>query len=471
MSVAIVWFRQDLRCQDNPALTAACQNHEVVIPLYIAEKNPQKTVGDAQCWWLHYSLLALQKELRNHGLELCLRRGSPLLQLITLIEKFSVDTVYCNRCYEPEKMARDRIINVELNARGLKVISFNGSLFKEPWDISNQNRNYFKMFTPFWKQCLKQMEVPPESSISVWPTCPALVSENLDDWKLLPTKPNWAREFVNYWEPGEHGAAKKLSVFIDNHLQDYEDFRDQPFKAATSRLSPHLHFGEISPWQIWRKIEQKKQDPACALHSVERFLTELGWREFSYHLLYHYPKLPNENFKQEFNGFPWLEDDNALKCWQRGLTGYPIIDAGMRELWRTGYMHNRVRMIAASFLVKDLLIDWRIGAEWFSNTLLDADLANNSASWQWVAGSGVDAAPYFRIFNPVLQGEKFDVRGEYIRKWVPELATVSTPWIHKPWKAPKHQLPITLGEDYPYPIVDHASARKRALAYYQTIKS
>ncbi|KTC85057.1 cryptochrome/photolyase family protein [Legionella brunensis] len=375
MSIALVWFRQDLRCQDNPALAAACQNHKGVIPLYIADEKPAKTVGAAQGWWLHHSLLSLKKDLESHGLNLCLRHGLAWPQLFTLIKQYKIEAVYWNRCYEPEKITRDKAIKAQLKNLGVKVFSFNASLLIEPWEVTTSNQSYFKVFTPFWRQCLKKIELPAPISINQWPCCP-------------------------------------------------------PFEV---------------------------------------FLAELGWREFSYHLLYHFPSLHEENFKQDFNQFSWRNDEDVLLKWQQGLTGFPIVDAGMRELWRTGYMHNRVRMIVASFLVKDLLIDWRKGAAWFLDTLVDADLANNSASWQWVAGSGADAAPYFRIFNPVLQGEKFDAQGEYIRRWVPELASVSSQWIHKPWKAP-NKLGITLGKDYPYPIVDHDEARHRALAVYQALK-
>lgn len=469
-SAAIVWFRQDLRCQDNKALAAAARSHRIIIPLYIANDSPRKTVGEAQSWWLHHSLHSLQETLKNNGLNLCLRRGSPLLIIKALIQQFAVDTVYWNRCYEPESIMRDTEIKQSLRAMGIAVSSFNGSLLKEPWEVLNKSNQYFKVFTPFWKQCVKQIKSPEIYSINEWPISPECDSDSLENWDLLPTKPNWAKEFGLYWEPGEYGAQKKLTVFIKNHLSVYKDSRDIPAQSATSCLSPHLHFGEISPWQLWVSIEKAKCDPACNLASADVFLKELGWREFSYHLLYHFRYLPSVNFKQEFNAFPWHNDQAALDCWQQGKTGFPIVDAGMRELWRTGYMHNRVRMIVASFLVKHLLIDWRVGADWFLSTLLDADLASNSASWQWVAGSGADAAPYFRIFNPILQGEKFDPQGQYIRRWVPELKSVSSAWIHQPWTAPGSLLPIRLGIDYPYPIVEHTVARERALAYYKAIK-
>lgn len=467
MSTAIVWFRQDLRCRSNPALAEACTNHQFIIPLYIYDP---KSIGAAQNWWLHYSLLALEKELKKLNLNLCLQQGQALSVLKELIKMHGVDAIYWNRCYEPDAIQRDKVIKQELKTQALDVNSFNGSLLNEPWTVKNKSDNYFKVFTPFWKQAMQQIVLPEIAALNHACKTPLVASEHLADWNLLPVKPNWAKGFTPFWEPGELGAAKKLNFFIEQHLQGYKEKRNEPDKMATSRLSPHLHFGEISPWDIWRAIEAEKMHAGCDLRSAEHFLAELGWREFSYYLLYHFPNLPSKNFRQEFDAFPWQEDRELLKLWQKGITGFPIVDAGMRELWHTGYMHNRVRMIVASFLIKDLFIDWRDGAEWFYNTLLDADLASNSASWQWVAGTGADSAPYFRIFNPTLQGEKFDPQGEYIKRWVPELAQVAPKWIHKPWEAPQQSLPITLGKEYPHPIVDHAIARKIALQHYQNIK-
>ncbi len=470
MSIAIVWFRQDLRCSDNPALAAACNHHQVVIPLYIKD-DESMPLGGAQKWWLHHSLQSLAQELKKHGLPLCLRRGNAFALLSQVISQHHVDAVYWNRCYEPQVIQRDQQIKTALKEQDVEVLSFNGSLLHEPWTVKNKSGHYFKVFTPFWRQCLRQTIIPAPARIDVNPGALRVASEELDDWRLRPTKPDWAGEFSQHWQPGEYGAQQRLSDFIDYHLQGYKALRDLPAIPATSRLSPHLHFGEISPWQIWRAIEQAKQERHCDLPSADHFLAEMGWREFSYHLLYHYPSLPDSNFKREFDAFSWQHDDAALKRWQQGMTGYPIVDAGMRELWRTGYMHNRVRMIVASFLTKDLLIDWRIGAAWFMDTLLDADLANNSASWQWVAGSGADASPYFRIFNPVLQGKKFDPDGDYVRRWVPELAGVANKWLHKPWEAAPGTLGLTLDKDYPGPMLDHKTARHRALDSYQTVRN
>ncbi|MBN9229927.1 MAG: deoxyribodipyrimidine photo-lyase [Legionella sp.] len=468
MSVALVWFRQDLRCVDNPALSAACANHQYIIPLYILDAS---RVGAAQQWWLHHSLEALTKSLSELGLSLILRQGEPNKIIHDLIKTHKINSVYWNRCYEPKQISSDTELKKLLLEQNFEVHSFNSSLLNEPWTVKNKEGNFFKVFTAYWKQCLKQTTLPAIAYPEAHSKTPAVESDNLSDWQLLPTKPDWAKGFSQYWSPGEAGALEKLHYFIDHHLHDYKERRNLPALNATSNLSPHLHFGEISPWQIWQAIAEAKMDKNCDLKSADNFMSEIGWREFSYYLLYHFPQLPEKNLRPEFDNFPWHPEDHHLKKWQKGLTGFPIVDAGMRELWHTGYMHNRIRMITASFLIKDLFIDWREGARWFNGTLLDADLANNNASWQWVAGSGADAAPYFRIFNPVLQGEKFDPQGEYVRRWVPELAKVPNKWLHKPWEAPEAELPVKLGKDYPHPLVNHAEARKMALEYYQNLKS
>ncbi len=469
VSKAIVWFRQDLRLCDNPAFAEACRHHDLIIPLYILDEV-SSGLGGAQRWWLHHSLASLDKGLKKMGLRLCLRQGNALEILEQLVQDHLIEAIYWNRCYEPAAIERDTLIKKRFQATDVRVVSTNGCLLHEPWQISNQAGHYFKVFTPYWRACLKQMAIPDPHTISRTPKTWEAHSESLESWALLPGLPNWAEAFGQHWQPGEAGAHMKLTDFIDFHLKGYSTSRDVPAKDATSKLSPHLHFGEISPWQIWRAIETAKLDTACDLKSVERFLAEMGWREFSYHLLYHVPSLPNSNFKSEFDAFPWKNDAIFLKRWQEGKTGYPIIDAGMRELWHTGYMHNRVRMIVASFLTKDLFIDWRFGASWFLDTLVDADLASNSASWQWVAGCGADAAPYFRIFNPVLQGEKFDPDGAYVSQWVPELKHIPAQWIHKPWMAPQEKQALDLGKDYPEPIVDHLAARKMALLHYKMLE-
>lgn len=467
MTIALVWFRRDLRLNDNPAFIDACSNHQFVIPLYIYDEKTT-VLGGAQAWWLHHSLTSLTDSLAQLGLNLILHKGDPLEIILELVKNTSVSSVYWNRCYEPAVIARDKKIKSTLLEQGIEVQSSNGSVLHEPWTIKNKSGDYFKVFTPYWKHCKQTLHIQPSQFLENRPAAITVQSDTLLKWNLLPTI-NWAARFNDYWTPGEKGAQHKLQEFIEYQLNGYKKNRDFPIKNATSRLSPHLHFGEISPWTVLRAIELAKLDPDCDLASAEHFLSELGWREFSIYLLYHFPKLPSENFRNEFDAFPWHNDEQLLSCWQKGLTGYPIIDAGMRELWVTGYMHNRVRMIVASFLTKGVLIDWRLGADWFLDTLVDADLANNSASWQWVAGCGADAAPYFRIFNPVLQSQKFDPDGSYIRHWVPELSQLDSQSIHAPWES-KECNGIYLYSNYPEPIINHHEARVRALNYYNQLK-
>lgn len=466
MSKALVWFRQDLRLKDNPAFVEACNQNKHILLLYVFDKT-NNLLGKAQAWWLHHSLMALQKSLKPLGLELILRQGNPLEILFDLVKKQGISSVYWNRCYEPSAITRDKTIKASLLEEGIEVQSYNGSLLNEPWSIRNQNGEYFKVFTPYWKTCRQGLSSQPEKKPTHIPLSLQEVSEDLNSWQLLPT-PNWASEFPKVWTPGEEGAKQGLTRFMTQQLEGYKLNRDFPAKNATSRLSPHLHFGEISPWAIVRAVELAKLEPDCDLAAAESFLFELGWREFSYSLLYHLPALPCKNVKKQWDSYTWENPKHLLKHWQQGMTGYPIIDAGMRELWTTGYMHNRVRMIVASFLTKDLLVDWRLGASWFLDTLVDADLANNSASWQWVAGTGVDAAPYFRIFNPLLQSKKFDPDGTYIRKWVPELASLKKDTLHAPWMA-TDATKIYETTKYPRPIINHDEARARALKRYHQL--
>lgn len=466
MSSALVWFRQDLRLADNPAFFEACTHYEKVIPIYIYdEKN--SVLGEAQAWWLHHSLTSLSNALAQLNLKLILRKDNPLEIFLELINTLSIKAIYWNRCYEPKSIERDKKIKATLQQAEIDVFSFNGSLLNEPWTISNKSGDFFKVFTPYWKTCRQRLISKPASLITRKLESVDMVSDKLQEWRLLPQL-DWASQFPNLWTPGEEGAQQRLNQFITHHLQGYKMNRNIPEKQATSLLSPHLHFGEISPWTILRAMEYAKLDPHCDLSGVEHFLSELGWREFSYYLLYHVPSLPYENFKSKFDAFPWHNDETLLKRWQKGMTGYPLVDAGMRELWTTGYMHNRVRMVAASFLIKDLFIDWRFGADWFLDTLVDADLANNSASWQWVAGCGADAAPYFRIFNPVIQSRKFDPDGVYIRRFVPELASLDNDLIHAPWET-TNAASIYSKINYPKPIINHSEARSKALDYYSQL--
>lgn len=477
MATTIIWFRQDLRLHDQPALIHAIENSDHIIPLYIFDTTLPKPwqLGSAQRWWLHHSLAALAADLADHGQQLILRRGDPKKILTAIIADTQATTINWNRCYEPHSIAQDTELKKYFTQQNIAVNSFNGSLLVEPWKIKNQQGNYFKVFTPYWRHVLAQLAEQQPQPLPNFKNIKSkkVVSEKLQDWNLPPTHPDWSAGLKETWVPGERGATKKLKHFINKNLAHYLTQRDRPAINATSMLSPHLHFGEISPWQVWHAVQIYSATVKTNVRQGEMFLRQLGWREFSYYLLYHFPALPKQPFRAEFSQFPWHKNTNALKAWQQGKTGFPIVDAGMRQLWHTGWMHNRVRMIVASFLTKDLLLPWQIGEAWFWDTLVDADLANNAASWQWVAGSGVDAAPYFRIFNPVLQGEKFDPDGEYVKQWVPELKLLPTKYVHQPALAPAEILmaaKIILGKTYPHPIVDHKLARERALEIFKKLK-
>jgi deoxyribodipyrimidine photo-lyase len=478
-SCAILWFRLDLRLADNLALQAAIQHGGAVIPVFIHapdEEAPWQP-GAASRWWLHQSLKALDADLRSAGSRLVIREGRSLSVLQQLVRTMGARAVFWNRRYEPVVLARDASIETALLAKGLLVKSFNGSLLNEPWTIQNQSRKPFQVFTPFWKYCLTKPS-PPEplqSPLQIqaphkWPN-----SVTLTALRLQP-KVNWAAGIRAAWQPGIAGAANQLDRFLNEALESYSEDRNRPDLPGTSRLSPHLHFGELSPRQIWHRVRRyaaQRNIPENEWRGWS-FITELGWREFSHHLLYHFPHTPEQPLRAQFSVFRWHKDRKLLKAWQKGLTGYPIVDAGMRELWTTGWMHNRVRMIVGSFLVKDLLISWTEGARWFWDTLVDADLAQNTLGWQWTAGCGADAAPYFRVFNPVSQGEKFDPHGQYVRRWCPELRRLPDKWVHKPWQAPSEILSSTgvrLGHDYPGPIVNHIIAREVALEAFTKIKS
>lgn len=468
----IIWFRKDLRLSDNPALFEACKQGEI-LPVYILEDDDNGwSIGEAQKWWLYNSLKKLKSDLSNYKAELILRKGKPLSIISQLVKDTKSDAVFWNRCYEPNSIQRDKKIKKQLKNIGVEVKSFAANLLFEPWKVTNQSGNYFKVFTPFWKNCI--LNHSPRSLYSrpnIRPHKVQLKSEDIESWRLIPTKPDWSEKFNDYWVPGENSSQSLLSEFIKKNIAKYVTDRDIPGIKGTSKLSPYLHFGEISPHQIWYKVKDYHNMNVLG-NGVDKYLSEIGWREFSYHLLYHNPTLPSQEFNPKFQKFPWQFDADNLAKWQKGMTGYPIVDAGMRELWNTGWMHNRVRMIVASFLTKHLLISWQEGAKWFLDTLLDADLANNSAGWQWVAGCGADASPYFRIFNPIMQGTKFDVTGEYIRKWIPELAEVPNKYIHSPWEASKELLKsskVELGITYPKPIIDHPIARNRALELYSKL--
>jgi len=464
----IVWLKNDLRIADNPALHAAAATGHPLVILYILDDAiaGKWKIGGASRWWLHNSLKALNDDLKAMGGLLTLRLGDALTIIPDMVTKLKAQAVYWNRSYEPYALRQAEQLSRVLEKLQVEAKTFQGNLLIEPWEISNKQGGYYKVFTQYWQSCLKTLEVPNPlpRPLKIAFHREDIVSDLLGDWKLLPVKPNWAKGFEELWRPGEKHAIRNLERFLENSIADYDRKRDFPAEVGTSQLSPYLHFGEISPRIIWKSLIPFLEA------SKERYLTEIGWREFSYYLLYHFPKLPDEPFNNRFKEFPWEDNDNRLHAWQKGLTGYPFVDAGMRQLWHTGWMHNRVRMIVASFLTKDLLIPWQKGESWFWDTLVDADLANNSASWQWVAGCGADAAPYFRIFNPVLQGRKFDPDGEYIKKWVPELGQLPEKYLHCPWEAPEVLLSsfgVKLGYTYPYPIVDHAEARIAALEAFK----
>jgi deoxyribodipyrimidine photo-lyase len=474
--VTLVWFRQDLRVADNPALAAASKLGGAIVPVFIHAPGEEAAwaPGGASNWWLHQSLAALDGTLRELGSRLVIRRGSTLANLQALIKETGAQTVFWNRRYEPAITARDTQIKAALKAAGLEVESFNGALLHEPWTIQNQSGKPFQVFTPFWKNCLTKTD-PAEPLVAPRQlTIPGCWPKSLPLAELeLEPKLKWAEGMRAAWQSGETGAAAQLKRFLANAFADYTDKRNRPDLRGTSRLSPHLHFGEISPRQIWHGLRRSAEGKGITTWRSSQFLAEVGWREFAHHLLHHFPHTPTEPLREDFKRFPWRKDADFLKAWQQGLTGYPIVDAGMRELWATGWMHNRVRMIVASFLVKDLLLSWRDGAAWFWDTLVDADLAQNTLGWQWTAGCGADAAPYFRVFNPLSQSEKFDPRGDYVRKWCPELARLPDAWLHQPDKAPPEILAragVELGLNYPEPVVNHAIAREVALEAFAKLK-
>jgi deoxyribodipyrimidine photo-lyase len=444
---SIVWLRDDLRLADNPALTAAVTRGGPVIVLYLLDEAPGvRPLGAASRWWLHGSLVALGRSLAAIGSSLTLRRGKAATVIPALVSEAGANAVYWNRRYTAAK-DEDAALKTLLRDRGIEVRSFNGSLLYEPWELQTGAGTPFRVFTPFWRACLDRgvNRAPLEAPVAIDGF--AAPSEPLDDWGLLPTRPDWAEGLRATWTPGEAGALNRLETFAEHGLAEYHR-RDEPAANATSHLSPHLRFGELSPLQVWHRIEHGSLSGA-ARTNAPGFLRQLGWREFNTSILFANPALATRNLHAEFDRFAWgSASAGQLEAWQSGRTGIPIVDAGMRELWHTGYMHNRVRMIVASLLIKNLLVDWRVGEQWFWDTLVDAEEANNAGNWQWVAGSGADAAPYFRVFNPELQAAKFDPEGDYVRRWIPEFGT----------------------PDYPAPIVDLKASRLAALAAYDEMR-
>ena len=476
-SPVIIWFRQDLRLGDHPALRAAISTGNPVIPVYIFDDETPGdwSIASASRWWLHHSLESLSEALKSLGSRLVLRHGGFADELSALAEETGATAVYCSRAYEPWATRLEHNLKQQLQKVDCELKRYPGTLLIEPEDIETKSGGPFKVYTPFWKALCAQRDeskpLPAPQSIDAPGTWPA--SDKLKEWKLLPTKPDWAGGMRETWQPGEAAAIERLNDFLDEDINQYAANRNIPGKACTSRLSPHLHFGEISPRRVWHAVKHRTQSGSLS-KGAETYLKELVWREFSYHLLFHFPHLPEKPFRPEYAAYPWSKSNKNLEAWQRGQTGYPIVDAGMRELWHTGWMHNRVRMIVASFLIKHLRIPWQDGEAWFWDTLVDADLANNSASWQWVAGSGADAAPYFRIFNPMKQGADYDADGAYVRRWVPEIAKLPDKHLHAPWEAPEeilNEAGIKIGKTYPGPLVDHSEARKAAMAGYEAVKS
>ncbi|WP_181707070.1 cryptochrome/photolyase family protein [Chthonobacter rhizosphaerae] len=466
----VVWFRDDLRLADNPALSAAAALKRPIVALHVLDETPgRRPIGGASRWWLHHSLDRLGADLAARGVRLVLARGPEADVVPGVVAEARASAIHWNRRYGAEERATDAALKERLRTDGVTVESHSGNLLVEPWDVAPRSGGSFKVFTPYWKAARAAIgEAAPLPVPDLTPS-PAEGPDGvpLAALRLLPRAPDWAGGLRDTWQPGEAGAAARLRRFLEKGLPRYAARRDEPAADAVSMLSPHLRHGEISVRTVRQAVLLAGETKAVAPLNAAKFDTELGWREFSYHLLFHHPDLPTRNFQSRFDGFGWRPDTEAdLKAWQAGRTGYPIVDAGMRQLWATGFMHNRVRMITASFLIKHLLIDWRIGEDWFFDTLVDADPASNAAGWQWVAGSGADAAPFFRVFNPMLQGEKFDPDGAYVRRWVPELAGLSRNAIHRPWTVPGDHRAL-----YPDPIVDHAHARDRALTAFGRLRA
>lgn len=486
--IAIIWFRSDLRLADNPALMAAVKwadrNNGTVLPVFILDSVISDQLGGATRWWLGESLAKLEQGLIARCIPgkpprkaLRLFAGDAEMILERIADRHPVRAVFWNRVYDKPSTARDTAIKAALSGIGLTCESFKANLLFEPWDIKTGGGTHFKVYSPFWRACQKQP--PPRDpyktseNIPCDATIPIAGEADLAALDLGPGPVDWSGGLAERFTPGEQGAQNQLFDFVDDRLADYSNLRDRPDHRVTSELSPHLRFGEISPYQVWHTVTHCADAQPGKGQAASKFLSELGWREFSHNTLFHARNLRSVPLQEQFAKFDWKDDPAALNRWQCGQTGFPIVDAGMRELWHTGYMHNRVRMIAGSILVKHLLIHWREGLAWFDDTLVDACPANNPFSWQWIGGCGADAAPYFRVFNPVLQGEKFDTKGEYVRKWVPELSRLPDRYIHKPGEAPAPTLSaagVTLGECYPEPVIGLREGRERALAAYRNMK-
>lgn len=469
---ALVWFRRDLRLDDHPALLAALDSCEHIVPVYIDDRAAQGdwTPGEASDWWLHHSLASLQDALEAKGSPLVIREGEALEVLRKLIEESGASEVHWNRLYEPWTRERDTTVKQALEADGLTVCSHNGSLLTEPWAVMTKTGTPYKVFTPYWRAAkpMAASAEPEDAPVALTPPKTPLHSQTLQSLGLLPDI-RWDKGIEATWQPGERAAAEQAQRFAIDAASNYDEARNLPGIDGVSRLSPHLHFGELSIRRLWQIITSHTPES----DGREVYLSELGWREFSHYALFHFPDTTDQPMNPKFRHFEWREDPAQLKAWQDGQTGIPIVDAGMRQLWQTGWMHNRVRMIVASFLVKNIRTHWLHGARWFWDTLVDADLPANTLGWQWSAGCGVDAAPYFRIFNPVSQGERFDPEGDYVRKWVPEVAGLPKKYVHAPWKLPAkdaERLGFELDRDYAAPIADLKTSRESALSAFKALK-
>lgn len=466
MSHALFWFRRDLRLSDNPGLNAAAQAHRLTC-VFVLDEHLERPIGGASRWWLHHSLERLQAQLNQRRVPLVLLRGRADETLPKLCGKLQIDALHFTHLYHSEARSQEDALNKALS-KNTKWCGHHVDTLFHPEDIRTNSGTPYKVFTPFWRS-MQEKGLPTDvvATATLSGADHDEGGDRLEDWDLLPTQPNWAKAFPERWTPGEEGGEEKLAAFCEGGVNAYDDERNRPDIHGTSRLSPHLHWGEISPRQVVKSVE------AAGGSQKQTYLSEIAWREFGRHLVWHQPDFGRENFQRKFDDFEWRDDGDALHAWQRGRTGYPIVDAGMRELWQTGWMHNRVRMITASFLTKHLLIHWREGEAWFWDTLVDADPASNAMGWQWVAGTGADAAPYFRVFNPITQGEKFDPDGSYTRRFVPELAQLPDKYLFAPWQAPKNILQnagVSLGETYPQPLIEHKQGRERALEAYKNMR-
>ena len=469
--LGIFWFRQDLRLNDNLALNELISKCKYILPIFILDDNAD--IGSASKWWLHHSLLSLEKSIIKKKSQIYYFKGSPEKILISLTSEYNTKAVHWNRLYDQYSVDRDTNIKKKLNKLNIDVSTFSGSLLNEPWKIKNKSNSFFKVFTPYWNKCIEEIRpIKLLKSPKVIKTITSKIANTvkLKELNLYNKKLKWTNTLNSFWKPGEQSALKNFQYFKTKVVENYDQGRDRPDKNYTSKLSPHLHFGEISAERIFKEIFNEN---IFNKESKKKYLAEIGWREFSYNLLFNYPKIRSEPIQEKFKKFHWKKNDKFLRLWKNGKTGYPIVDAGMRQLYLTGWMHNRVRMIVGSFLCKNLLIHWWEGEKWFFETLVDADLASNSAGWQWIAGCGADAAPYFRVFNPVTQGLKFDPDGSYVKKYIPELKNIPPNKIHSPWEIDienQKKYNCLIGKDYPFPVVNLSESRDKALSAFAKIK-